>query len=108
MQPQQIMDPVLNGIWRPYPADELPYVARTRLREISRAMQRSQFAVLPQEWQFGMIQEFNRMNAPQAQTPGMQVGQPPNTAQSPAQRTQGPMAPPQQPNMVGPGSTEGS
>lgn len=108
MQPQQIMDPVLNGIWRPYPADELPYVARTRLREISRAMQRSQFAVLPQQWQFGMIQEFNRMNAPQAQTPGMQVGQPPNTAQSPAQRTQGPMAPPQQPNMVGPGSTEGS
>lgn len=105
MQPQQIMDPVLLGIWRPYPADELPYVARTRLREIAKAMASSKFAVLPQEWQFGMLQEFQRMNLPQQGAPGMQVGQPPNTAQSPAQRTQGPMAPAEVPKFVGPGAS---
>lgn len=105
MQSVQILDPVLAGIWRPYPQDELPHVARTRLREISKAMCQSKFAVLPEPWQFGIVQEFHRMNLPQMEAQGMQVGQPPNVAQSPAQRTQGPATPPQVPNMVGPGST---
>jgi hypothetical protein len=98
MQQVQVMDAALQGIFMPIPADELPYVARIRLREIAKAMMRSDYAVLPQEWQFGMIQEFNRANQMQEGVPGMQVGQPPNTAQSPAQRTDGPMAPPSLPD----------
>lgn len=97
VESQQVTDPVLLGIWRPYPADEIPYVARTRLREIAKTMSKSEFAVQPPEWQFGVLQEYFRMLAPQQGLPGQQVGQPPNVAQSPAQRTQGPMAPPDTP-----------
>jgi hypothetical protein len=104
MQQVQVADPVLLGIWRPYPCDELPYVARTRLREIAKVMSKSEFAVKPQEWQFGVFQEYGRMNAPQQGLPGQQVGQPPNQAQSPAQRTQGPMAPPDTPAPTASGS----
>ena len=103
MQEVQVLDPVLLGIWRPYPVDEIPYVARTRLREIAKTMSKSEFAVKPKEWQFGVFQEFFRMNAPQQGLPGQQVGQPPNVAQSPAQRTQGPMAPPNTPPPTGSG-----
>lgn len=104
MQQVQVADPVLLGIWRPYPCDELPYVARTRLREIAKVMSKSEFAVKPKEWQFGVFQEYGRMNAPQQGLPGQQVGQPPNVQQSPAQRTQGPMAPPDTPAPTGSGS----
>jgi len=97
MEPKQVLDPVLLGIWRPYPADEIPYVARTRLREIAKAMSKSEFAVKPKAWQFGVFQEYFRMKAPQDGLPGQQVGQPPNVQQSPAQRTQGPLAPPDTP-----------
>jgi len=97
MEPKQVLDPILLGIWRPYPADEIPYVARTRLRELAKAMSKSEFAVKPKEWQFGVFQEYFRMLGPQQGLPGQQVGQPPNVQQSPAQRTQGPMAPPDNP-----------
>lgn len=101
MEQRQKLDQVLGGIWRSYPADELPYVARTRLRELAKAMQKSEFAIKPPEWQFGMIQELSRMQVPQEMLPGQQVGQPPNTQQSPAQRTQGPLAPPDTPVPTG-------
>lgn len=97
-QPQQIMDPVLMGIWRPYPQDDLPHVALTRLRELAKAMSRTEFAILPPPWQFGLLQEFAR--AQQAATPtGQQPGQDPQPARSPAQNQdlQGPLAPPATP-----------
>lgn len=100
-QPQteqvQIMDPDLGAIWNPLPVDDLPYVARTRLRELGKLMCSTEFMAKPQEWQFAPLQEFNRANMAQTGTPGMQVGQPPNVQQSPAQRTQGPLAPPETP-----------
>jgi len=60
-------------------------------------MSKSEFAVKPKEWQFGVFQEYFRMLGPQQGLPGQQVGLPPNVQQSPAQRTQGPMAPPDNP-----------
>ncbi len=97
MQPQQVMDEVLGGIWRPYPQDDLPYVARRRLEQLSRKMSQTDFAIKPVEWQFGMLQEFARAQQAQQLAQGMQVGQPPNVQQSPAQKTDGPLAPPETP-----------
>jgi hypothetical protein len=106
MQPQQAMDPVLGAIWKPVPADELPYVARTRLRELAKTMCTSEYAAKPEEWKFAVVMEFQRANMPQQGLPGQQVGQPPNVQQSPEQRTQGPLSPPDTPvpNAVGEGT----
>jgi hypothetical protein len=96
--PQQEWDPVLRGIWRPYPADDLPHVALARLRELAKAMSTSRFATLPEPWQWGLLQEFQR--AQQAATPqGPQPGQAPPQQQSPAQLAglQGPAALPATP-----------
>lgn len=100
MQQVQIPDPVLAGLFRGYPQDDLPYVAMIRLREISKAMSRSSFAVQPQEWQFGLVQEFFRaMSASQGAQGAPQPGQPPASQRSPAQNEerQGPLAPPETP-----------
>ena len=97
MQQVQVVDQVLGGIFRPYPQDDLPFVARRRLEQLARAMSKSDFAIQPEPWQFGMIQEFNRAQAAQQAAAGMQVGQPPNVQQSPAQKTDGQAAEPTTP-----------
>jgi len=97
MREQQMMDEVLGGIFRPYPQDDLPFVARRRLDQLARAMSKSSYAIFPPEWQFGMNQEFGRAQQAQQMAQGMEVGQPPNVQQSPAQKTDGPLAPPQTP-----------
>lgn len=92
LQPQQVIDPVLQGIFRPYPVDDLPNVALVRLRELSKTMSKTEFAIQPIEWQFGLLQEFGRASTGAAGAMGgQQPGQDPG-APSPAQRTQGPMA----------------
>lgn len=108
MEQVQVPDPVLLGIFRQIPADELPYIARTRLREISKAMMRVDYSMQTEQWQFGLIAEFGRMKMAQEQVPGQQVGQPPNQQQSPAQQTDGPMAPPDTPvpQEIGPGTVQ--
>jgi len=109
MQQVQVTDPVLGGIWRPFQADELPHVARVRLRELAKAQQKSDYAIKPEPWQFGINQEFERMRVAQEAVPGQEVGQPPNVQQSPAQRTEGPLAPPKTPvpSAVGEGTQTG-
>ncbi|KKL83150.1 hypothetical protein LCGC14_1977640, partial [marine sediment metagenome] len=86
----QVMDQVLGGIWRAYPADDLPFVALLRLHELSKLMSKSEFSEQPPEWQFGVFEEFARTQM--VATPqGMQPGQQPES-RSPAQSTQGPLA----------------
>lgn len=91
----QVMDPVLLGIFQPLPADEEPFVALMRLRELAKAMSRSSYQRHPPGWQFGILQEYGR--AQLAATPGgLQPGQPP-ASPSPAQLGDGPLAGPETP-----------
>ena len=94
---QQIMDPVLQGIWRPLSGDDFGHIALRRARELVKAQARSLYASLPQEWQWGLDQELARAGLAAAGTQGLQPGQQPQQVLSPAQRTQGPQAPPATP-----------
>ena len=88
----QVMDQVLGGIWRALPVDDLPFVALLRLHELSKLMSKSEFSEQPPEWQFGVLEEFARVQAV-ASPQGPQPGQQPES-RSPAQSTQGPLAQP--------------
>jgi len=99
-QPQtqqvQAMDDETWGIWEPVEADTLPFPARARLTELSKAMTRTDYLQQPVEWRWGLEEAFDQANQSQMEAQGPQVGQPP-ALQSPAQRTQGPLAPPTAP-----------
>jgi hypothetical protein len=94
---QQVMDPVLQGIFRPLTSDDFPHVALIRARELSKSQARSLYASLPQGWQWGLDQELQRAGMASSGTQGLQPGQQPAQQLSPAQRNQGPQAPPQTP-----------
>lgn len=95
---EQVMDEALMGVFRQIPADDEPYVALTRLREISKTMSKTDYSLQPPEWQWGLDQEFVRAKMASEMTPGApDVGQPPGQQRSPAQRTEGPLAQPETP-----------
>jgi hypothetical protein len=77
-QQQQVMDPVMQGIFQPIPADDLPFVALIRLRELAKVMAGSRYAAKPLEWRWGIDMEFRRAMAAAAATQGQapQPGQP--------------------------------
>lgn len=99
-QPQteqvQAMDDTTWGIWEPVQADTLPFPARTRLRELSGAMARTNYTQFPQQWRWGLEEAYDQAEMSQQMAQGPEVGQPP-ALQTPAQRTQGPLAPPEAP-----------
>lgn len=99
IEERQVTDPEIAGIFQPIMADDLPFVAITRLRELAKLQSSSKYASFVPEWRFAVDTEFLRAQAAastvfqQAQQPG----QPPAQPTSPAQRTQGPLAPSQTP-----------
>ena len=96
MQKVQVMDDETWDIWEPVEADTLPFPARTRLRELAKAMTRTDYLQHPQEWRWGLEEAYDQAFQSQQTAQGPQVGQPP-ALQTPAQRTQGPLAPPTAP-----------
>lgn len=99
-QPQteqvQVMDEVTWDIWEPVQADSLPFPARKRLTELSKAMTRTDYLQHPPEWRWGLEEAYDQAELSQQMAQGPQVGQPP-ALQTPEQRTQGPLAPPTPP-----------
>lgn len=109
--PQQVPtpDPVLDAIWTPVPADELPTIALLRTMELSKAINSARFQSFPPGWTQPLAQAFESARqaagvqtiAEQQQAAAMQQQQQMQMAQ--AQREKNPPPPGKTPN-VDPGT----
>lgn len=84
------VDPVLEKIWEPVPADYLPPVAQVRINELAKLMASKKYVMKPQQWRARVEQEFQALLQAVAPAP-TQAGPTPeqaNEAGSPLSQTQ--------------------
>lgn len=86
------VDPILENIWRPTPADYMPQVAMVRINELIRLMSTRKYSQKPQPWKARVEQEFQSLVQAVQPTPtagdGGATPEQANANGSPAQQTQ--------------------